>query len=44
MEFEAEPVWVIAYIQTGTFAGDTPITMSESKYDVYNAFTGERMY
>lgn len=44
MEFEAEPVWVIAYIQTGTFVGETTITMSESKYDVYNAFTGERLY
>lgn len=44
MEFEAEPVWVVAYIQTGIFAGETPITMSESKYDVYNAFTGEKLY
>ncbi|MDD6071476.1 MAG: hypothetical protein PUC12_11810 [Clostridiales bacterium] len=44
MEFQAVPVWVVAYIQTGTSVGDTEVTIDESKYDVYNAFTGEKMY
>lgn len=44
MEFEAEPVWVIAYIQSDTYTGEVSATLPDKKYDVYNAFTGEKMY
>lgn len=44
MEFQAIPVWVVAYIQTSAFVGETEVTVDYSKYDVFNAFSGERIY